>query len=234
MNGQALLQLQHLDSQLEQLVHRRSRLPELLARDAAAAALRGHRAAIAIADGRIAAAQRVIEQCEHDGEEIIKKRTRLEQQLKTVIAPREAEALMHEIATFNAKRGDVDEAELVAMEEVAVAEDVALVLGEGTAALDVALADADGALAVAVVALDAEQADAETRRTAAAAALTAAELATYDRMKAQFKGVAVAKLEGMQCMGCHLDLSRAEVDEIKRLPVDVVPECPQCGRLLVR
>ena len=234
MNGHALLQLQHLDSQLEQLVHRRSRLPELLARDAAATALRAHRASIAAADARIAAAQRVIEQCEHDGEDITKKRSRLEQQLKTVIAPREAEALMHEIATLNAKRGDVDEAELVAMEEVAAAEDAALSLGESTAALDAALADADGALAVAVVALDAEQAEAETQRTAAAAALTAAEMATYDRMKIQFKGVAVAKLEGMQCMGCHLDLSRAEVDEIKRLPSDVVPECPQCGRLLVR
>ena len=234
MNGHALLQLQHLDSQLDQLVHRRSRLPELLARDAAAAALRSHRTAIAAADGRIGAAQGVIEQCEHDGEDITRKRTRFEQQLKTIIAPREAEALMHEIAALNAKRGDVDEAELVAMEELAAAEDAALDLGESTAALAAALADADAALAVAVVALDAEQAEAETQRTVAAAALTAAELATYDRMKIQFKGVAVAKLEGMQCMGCHLDLSRAEVDEIKRLPADVVPECPQCGRLLVR
>jgi predicted nucleic acid-binding Zn-ribbon protein len=234
VNGHALLQLQHLDSQLEQLGHRRLRLPELLARDAAAGALRDHRAALAAAEARMAAAQSIIEQCEHDGEDITKKRTRLEQQLKTVIAPREAEALMHEIATLNAKRGDVDEAELVAMDAVAEAEDAALALGENTAGLEATLAQAEAALAEAVVALDAEQAEADTQRSAAAAALTATELATYDRMKAQFKGVAVAKLEGMQCMGCHLDLSRAEVDEIRRLPPEDVPECPQCGRLLVR
>ena len=234
MNGHALLELQQVDTHLEQLGHRRSRLPELLARDAAAAALREHRSAVAAAQTRIDAAQAVIEQCEHDGEDITKKRTRLEQQLKTVIAPREAEALMHEIATLNAKRGEVDEAELVAMEEASAGEQDVAALGDATPELESQLAVAEEALAAATLALDAEKQEAESQRVAAAAALAADEIGTYERMRIQFKGVAVAKLEGMQCMGCHLDLSRAEVDEIKRLADDVVPECPQCGRLLVR
>lgn len=234
MNGHALLQLQQVDTHLEQLGHRRTRLPELLARDAAAAAMREHRAAIATAQARIDAAQAVIEQCEHDGEDITKKRTRLEQQLKTVIAPREAEALMHEIATLNTKRSDVDDTELVAMDEMAAGEQAVAALGELTPALESQLGLAEEALAAASAALDAEKQEAEGQRLAAAAALAADEIGTYERMRVQFKGVAVAKLEGMQCMGCHLDLSRAEIDEIKRLADDVVPECPQCGRLLVR
>jgi uncharacterized protein len=225
LNGPALLQLQELDSHLEQLVHRRGRLAELAARDAAAAQLAAHRAAMAADRQRADAAQATIEQCEHDGDDITKKRTRLEQQLKTVIAPREAEALMHEIATLTAKRDELDEAELVAMEELAAAEDA------------VATRDADteahvAALTTAV--LDAEQRDTEASRTAAATALDAADLATYDRMRAQFKGIAIARLVGAQCMGCHLDLSRAELDAVKQFPADEVPECPQCGRLLVR
>ena len=46
--------------------------------------------------------------------------------------------------------------------------------------------------------------------------------------------MAIAKLNGLRCEGCHLDLSRGEVDQMKRLPADELVECPNCGRLLVR
>jgi uncharacterized protein len=151
-----------------------------------------------------------------------------------VIAPREAEALMHEIATLTAKRDELDEAELVAMEELAAAEDAVATRDADTEAHVAALTTAEEALTAAVAVLDAEQRDTEASRTAAATALDAADLATYDRMRAQFKGIAIARLVGAQCMGCHLDLSRAELDAVKQFPADEVPECPQCGRLLVR
>jgi predicted dithiol-disulfide oxidoreductase (DUF899 family) len=43
--------------------------------------------------------------------------------LKTVIAPREAEALMHEIAVLNERREALDDGELSALEEQAETED---------------------------------------------------------------------------------------------------------------
>jgi predicted nucleic acid-binding Zn-ribbon protein len=69
---------------------------------------------------------------------------------------------------------------------------------------------------------------------AARAALTREEVALYDGQRARHGGIGVARLVGVKCDGCHLDLSRAEVDGFKALPADELVDCPQCGRVLVR
>ena len=76
--------------------------------------------------------------------------------------------------------------------------------------------------------------DLRGRRPDALSSLTESEIAAYDRARQHFDGVAVARLEGHRCHGCHLDLSPAEMDVVKAVPVDAMPECPQCGRYLVR
>jgi predicted nucleic acid-binding Zn-ribbon protein len=63
--------------------------------------------------------------------------------------------------------------------------------------------------------------------------LSAPLLSTYDRKRAAL-GVAVARLVGKQCQGCHLELSAAEVDTVKDEAADTgVTDCPDCGRLLI-
>jgi predicted nucleic acid-binding Zn-ribbon protein len=89
-------------------------------------------------------------------------------------------------------------------------------------------------LHVATAALDAEAAALHDRRPAATGALTEEELAAYERARKHFDGVAITHLEGTHCHGCHLDLSPAELDEVKATPAGQLPECPQCGRYLVR
>ena len=122
MNAAALLALQDIDSALVALANRRPRLPELAAHRAAAAAMAHHLSAVLSAKDRIAAAQTAIEQAEHAASDLTAKRARLEAQLKTIIAPREAEALMNQIATLNAQRGELDDQELAALDEQAEAE----------------------------------------------------------------------------------------------------------------
>ena len=56
----------------------------------------------------------------------------------------------------------------------------------------------------------------------------------YDALRSQLGGVAVARLAGATCQGCHLALSAVEVDRIRKLPVDEPVHCEECGRLLVR
>lgn len=234
MNASNLLALQEIDSGLDAIANKRPRLPEVAAHQSATAALKSLRASIAAAQGRVTAAQSAIEAAEHASAELTKKRTRLEGQLKTVIAPREAEALMHEIATINAQRGGLDDDELAALDA----------LGEGEAELatrqaelpgcESALADALSTLNAAAAGLDAEAADLTTRREAAVAQLSAEELTHYQQVRAQFGGIGVARLEGSHCSGCHMDLSPAELDGVKSAPAGEVSECPQCGRILVR
>ncbi len=234
MNGPALLALQTIDSHLDQIEHRRKRLPEVARHQDAMTAVSALQRRLAELRQRIEAAEAAIGAAERESASITAKRTRLEGQLKTVISPREAEALMHEIEVLTAKRGEQDDLELAALDDASAAEaEIATVeseLHEAVAAGEVAAAE----LAVAHRQLDDERDTTAAERPGAVARLSPTELATYERMRPQYDGVAVAKLDGQRCTGCHLDLSRAEADAVRALPADEVGECPQCNRLLAR
>lgn len=234
MSAQAMYALQQIDTALDAVRNRRTRLPELARRAEALASLNARRAAIVEAEQKVATAQAAIEGLEHEATTLTTKRTRLEAQLKTIIAPREAEALMHEIALINAKRGELDDRELEAMDEQASGEQTIADVMAFLPTLEANLLAAEEALAAAQAALDAEEAQHRIDREAAAAELSADEAARYERARQQFDGVGIAKLDGVRCTGCHLDVSRGEVDAMRALPADVLAECPQCGRYLVR
>jgi len=234
MNGAAMLALQEIDSALDAIGHRRPRLPELAAHQAAAASLQAAQRQHAAVVQRIEAAQAAIEAAEAAAHDLTTRRTRLEAQLKTVIAPREAEALMNQIAGLNAQRSDLDDQELAALDQQGEAEAELAALATQEPALVAAAEEAAAALAATNAALDEEAASLRARREAAAATLSAADHAAYDHARKQHGGVAVAHLEGHRCTGCHLDLSPAEMDTVKAVPVGDAAECPQCARFLVR
>ena len=228
-----MLALQQLDSAIDHVEHRRQRLAERQMLASAQTALIDHRKQLELVLKRMDEAQAVIDQCEHDGDALTAKRASLEAKLKTIIAPREAEALMSEIDSVNARRDEVDERELEALEAQSEADDARVHLQERLAPLQVDVADAQAALAGAESALNDERDSFLAQRGVAADALTAEESAVYERMRATHHGVGIAKLDGLRCTGCHLDLSRAEVDEIRGLSDGELGECPQCSRLLV-
>ncbi len=228
-----LLELQRLDTTADQLAHRRRSAPERTAAQEAAAALDEHRRRRAVAAGREEELELTIDALERDGEQLTAQRDRLEAQLKTVVAPREAEALMHELATVAERRDALDDQELASLEEQSQ-------LAEEVAALDAALPAEEVSARAAGAALTALEAEIDTELTAIAAAredvaarIDAAAMATYDRLRSRLGGVAVARLEGSRCGGCHLDLSTTELADVRAVGPGELADCPQCGRLLV-
>lgn len=234
MNAHALLALQDIDTAMTAVANRAARVPERAAVASARDALTAHRAAMAAAEADITAAGERIDLADSQSGVLSTKRARLEGQLKTVIAPREAEALMHEIEGLDAQSALLDDEELEAMEAQAAAESVLAGLTAGLPAVEESLAAAEAALSAVLATLDAESSELSARRAEAVAALDAAELATYDRARAQFGGVGIARLQGHRCEGCHLDLTPAEIDTVKATPEGALAECPQCSRYLVR
>jgi len=230
---EALLALQHVDTTADQLRHRREHLEERDRLGAASEALSTWEATRVELNARIAAAAEVVESAEEEGERLAAESARLNQQLRTVIAPREAEALQHEIENLAALRSESDERGLVALSDQGEAESA---LGEHLAreeSVREALLLADERLQIAEAGIDTELGELDGRRSEIRDSLGEALLSRYDSIRAKV-GVAAARLVGSKCEGCHLDLSAAEVDEVRRAPADSFPECPQCGRLLVR
>jgi predicted nucleic acid-binding Zn-ribbon protein len=79
-----------------------------------------------------------------------------------------------------------------------------------------------------------EVATLEAERASAAAEVDAALLATYERLRERLGGVAVARVQGGVCGGCHLSLSAADLDRFNKLAPGGHATCEDCGRLLIR
>jgi predicted nucleic acid-binding Zn-ribbon protein len=229
-----LLALQRIDTELDQLRVRLEQLPERGAATERARAVRDLERRRDELRRRSDELDERIESEERESAELLAHRQRLEGQLKTVIAPREAEALTHEIDGIDERRDALDDAELEALEQQSALDDELSALQRDEPALRSAAQDADDALAVAVAAGEADGERLATAREEHRSVLPAGLLAEYDRIRGQL-GVAVARLEGRKCRGCHLDLSAAEVDDAKDEAAagNGLASCPQCGRLLV-
>lgn len=228
-----LVELQELDTTLDRLEHRRGSMAERTAFDEARSAFGAWQADVARLQGRIDQLGAEIEQAEADSAEIDRHRDRLRAQLRTVIAPREAEALQREMATLEERRSELDDRGLAALEEQAMVDDQLTVHRAREAGLRDALDAAEAAFSAAMAAIDAEVAVLTERRGPLREALDAPMLARYDRLRGHL-GVAVARLVGHRCDGCHLDLSPAEIDQIKEVGAGEPASCPQCDRILVR
>ena len=228
-----LLELQRVDTTLDQLAYRRAHLPE---RDEAA----GAASAMEVAERRrreLSARndelEAAVEGLEREGRSLTAQKSRLEAQLKTVIAPREAEALMHELDTLARRRDEFDDQELAYLEEQsAVADDLAA-LDDQLPGLRSRVDAAHGALAATEAVVDGEVADLGAARSDVAARIDGGLQRRYEQLRARFGGVAIARLEGTRCGGCHLDLSPTELADVRGVPAGEMAECPQCGRLLV-
>ena len=234
MDLKAMFDLQQVDILIDQARHALDHLAEPTAhgnRQQELASLRSQRDDIRREQQ---AQESELASIESASAEVDKHRGRLEVQLKTVIASREAEALQHEIATLTLKRSDLDDRGIELLEAAGHAEERLIQLlhleKEAMEAEGVARADLERAMSI----MDEEIERLQRRRSEATSIMTPADLEEYDKRRKSFGGIAVAEIKHGVCGGCHMDISISELDTIKRLPPDAIAECPNCNRLLVR
>ena len=234
MDLHALRNLQSLDTRIDQARNALARLAERSEHAQATAELARVRASRDDLRRSQAAMESELADIELKSADVDAHRARLEKQMKTVIAPREAEALQHEMATLSANRNELDDRGLVLLESSsdADAQLVELAASEEIAAR--AERVAAEALTVAESSIRSDIDGLSTERAALAATIDASHLAEYERRRTAHAGVAVTEIQHGHCNGCHMDLSVSELDAVKRLPADVDAECPNCSRLLVR
>ena len=231
-----LLAVQSLDTKIDQLRHREATLPEraeLVARQRELAALEARAGEVQTARDAVSRTERRLE------DEIALVRAKVEQEDKrlysgAITAPKELQALQDEIAALGRRQSDLEDAELEAMVEAEPLDADLASIATDRAAIDAAAIALTATIAEAEVTIGAELAHVLEERAKAVAPVPADLLATYDALRLAHDGIAVARLIGNRCDGCHLTLSAVEVDEIRHEPPDAEVHCSECGRLLVR
>jgi len=228
-----LLAVQTTDIAISQAKHRFTHLQETIDRDVSKKALAEIDAQIALCDAEIVAANAEITKVDRLSHEHDDKLIKLNKQLKTVIAPREAEALQHEIATVTSERSLLDDRELELMGVVETAELQKNELDPLQLSAKSTLASATMALSSAKQKIDAEIAALTEQRSAQALVVAPSLMATYEAKRKHRPDGAVCRLTGPTCGSCHLDISQGEINAMRLMPAEELPECPHCGSFIV-
>jgi uncharacterized protein len=232
----ALLAVQEHDTTADQIEHRLRNLP-------ARAELESVMAGVAAVEGRAGEVeaqrhelQRSLQRLEDEIATLVDKAKQHDTTLYsgTIANPRELQALQDEIAALKRRIGQLEDQEIELMEQIDPLDaDLARLAGEHSA-----LDDQAGALRATIaeeeVSLEAELAGVRAERDTVAAQVEPQLLSEYEELRPKLGGIAIARLVGGSCQGCHLSLSAVEVDRIKRLPPEEPARCEECGRLLAR
>jgi predicted nucleic acid-binding Zn-ribbon protein len=230
----ALPTVQELDTRADQLRHRRAALPERAAKQQVSQLL----ASLRSRAGELQAQRAVLAEEEDRLEEAVaageRKRASLEVKAKSTFVPRDAQAIAHDLEGIASRQADLEDRILELMEQIEPLDGELASVAARDEAAATQLADIKAALLAAEQAVDAELAGVVADRAAAVADLPAPLVDRYEKLRVRLGGVAVARLEGTRCLGCHLELPRGELEEVRREPPDALPTCPQCTRLLVR
>jgi predicted nucleic acid-binding Zn-ribbon protein len=232
-----LLELQHLDTQIDQLRHRLSHDAVHGVLTASQEQLRAVQAQVADAEARREEIRRLQKRYEDEsatvGEKIDKETAKLYG--GTVTAHKELEALQAEIDMLRARQSSLDDQ---VIEQMEIAEPVDAELAELGARLrgaGDAVEGAQGDVTVMQAEIGADLERAEKDRAALAGTLDGGLLDTYEKLRARLGGQGAAHLApGGRCEGCHLTLPSADYAAVKRAPADEMVFCPECGRILVR
>ncbi len=231
-----LLDVQGLDSRLDQLAHRRRNLPEHAEVERLTRELNEVGDLVVGARTEESDVAREVHKAEADVEAIRVRARRDQQRMDSgaVGSAKELEALSHELGSLAKRQSDLEEIELEAMERLeSIQQHLAALrvrqsgfeseLGSVTERRDSLLAEIDR---------DAEYISGERGR--AADGLPDDLMALYAKLRADQGGIGAAPLHARKCQGCRLQLTPIDIGRIRDAPPDEVLRCDECRRILVR
>ncbi|MFD5081642.1 zinc ribbon domain-containing protein [Kitasatospora sp. NPDC058406] len=231
-----LLDLQAIDSKLDQLAHRRRSLPEHAEIEKVNADHIALKDLVVAAQAQLGDTTRELTKAEQDVEQVRARSARNQQRLDSgaINSPKDLENLQHEIGSLAKRQGDLEDVVLEIMERL---ESAQTRVTELTARLEhstVVLTEAEGRRDAAFAEIDGEVAKIRRDRETVAAVVPADLIKVYTRLREQQGGVGAARLYQRRCEGCRTEFSITELNAIKAEPVDKVVRCENCGRILVR
>jgi len=151
-----------------------------------------------------------------------------------ISSPRELESLQAEIELLARRQSELEDIALELMERREEADkrraDLDRKVTEAVEERD----NAENRRSEAVLRIKDELDSATQRRSRIVKELPEDLLNLYERLREQYAGIGAAALRYGRCEGCKLQLSAAELREMRLAPPEEVTRCENCRRILVR
>jgi len=230
-----LLDLQALDTRLDQIVHRKATLPELAQLKALNTELSACHDDLVRAQTALGDVQREIVKADTDvqlvRERSIRNQKRMDAGQGTA---KDLQALQHEVDSLARRQSALEDIELEVMERAeGLGADVSRLeaeCAELTARADDLRSVSDKALAE----LDAEVEQITRSRADVVAGVGDDLVALYEKIRASSGGIGAAVLRQRRCEGCNLELNQVDMNRFTAAAEDEVLRCEECRRILVR
>ena len=224
-----LYRLQLVDTQIDQIQARQKTIQEMIQNDAS---LRAATQAFEASDSRHKEASRALKLSESDVE---KQRIKIEQTEArlysgNVYNPKELQDLQRDIVSLKKHMETLEERELEAMLNAESAEKELQAANANLEQTRSNVKEQNRDLSQENDELIKDLERLQSERNAALGDLSDTYMATYDQLRKQRRGVAVAKVSDSACDACGAPLTPAQLQNVRS--TSQLSNCPTCGRIL--
>jgi predicted nucleic acid-binding Zn-ribbon protein len=228
-----LLDIQAIDTRLQQLDHRVKSLPEHAALQQLAVENSELLVVLAEQKGVLEDARIELKRIESDVQVVEARIMRDSARLQASSSTKDVAALEQELAALQKRQFDLEEIELTVMEKVEQQDVVVGHLGEQVGVLQGRMADLEGVRDSATRLLDEERANAAANRVRLASQVPADLLALYEKQRQRY-GSGASLLRGGVSLASGVKLHEVDMVAIRAAAPEDVLMCPDSNAILVR
>ncbi|MEO5533905.1 MAG: hypothetical protein ABIR17_02095 [Pseudolysinimonas sp.] len=228
-----LLDLQELDTKLQQLAHRIAKLPERDVVDSLAGQRSGLERLRAEQFGAVEDIRLELSRTESDVAVVDARIARDGDRLRTSSSVKDVQALEQELEALARRKSDLEDIELGVMETVEARESALATTASDLTALDEALAAATAARDSALGVLESERTHTAANRQTVASKVPADLLALYEKQRDRY-GIGASHLRGGVSGASGVALNSTDMNVVRAAAPDDVLLCPDSNAILVR
>ncbi|AMM22225.1 hypothetical protein AX769_13505 [Frondihabitans sp. PAMC 28766] len=228
-----LLDLQKLDTGVQQLAHRGKQLPELTALGEIETQTAALRVRLTAEEGTLEDAQRELARIESDVAVVDAREKRDRDRLQTSSSQKDITALEQELAALANRRSDLEDLELEVMERVELHGSVVSATHAELQALAARRDTTAAARDISLAAIETEREHGVADRATIAGKVPPELLALYERQRERY-GVGASHLRARVSSASGVELTGSDLAAVRSAAPDDVLLCPDSQAILVR
>ncbi len=229
-----LLEVQALDTRLDQLAHTRATLPEAARAAELETLARTLRDDVVLLRTKVSDLDRELQRAENDVQAVRARAERDRARLDSGQgSAKDLVGLQHEVESLARRQSALEDVELEVMERREEQVGLLEATEARSGAVESELATVAAARDVRYAELDTVLTAVQDDRKAAATGLPEAMTKVYERLRDRLGSGAAQLVEG-GCDGCRMPMAPSQVHDLLQRPAEEMVRCPECERILVR
>jgi uncharacterized protein len=230
-----LLDLQAIDTRLDQIAHARTHLPQLPQIEATRRELAALDTEIVNVRTTAGDVRRELAKSEQDVQLVRDRAARNQARLDAGQgSAKDLQALQHELVSLARRQSELEDLELEVMERSESLTARVAELEARHVELAARVETLESERTAALTTLDAEAEKVRSGRADIVAGVGEELIALYEKIRASSGGMAAAELRHRRCGGCRLELGNVDLARIRNAPEDEVVRCEECRRIMIR